>query len=70
VAFLQGNLMLYPLLPPGAGETLALTTAAGLLRSWGWFVPDDLVVFGGDGSNDLLDSGFRLTVPHVTSSCR
>jgi hypothetical protein len=53
-ASLQGNLMLYPLLPPGAGETLALTTAAGLLRSPGWFVPDDLVVFGGDGSDDLF----------------
>ena len=38
-AFLQGNLMLYPLLPPGAGETLALTTAAGLLRSWGVVCP-------------------------------
>ena len=53
-AFLQGNLMLYPLLPPDAHETVSLTTAAGLLRSWGWRVPDKLVVFGGDGSDDLF----------------
>jgi len=53
-AFLQGNLMLYPLLSAGADETLALTTAAGLLRSWGWSVADELVVFGDDGSDDLF----------------
>ena len=54
-AFLQGNLMLYPLLPPGGDdETLALTTASGLLRSWKWRVPDELVVFGSDGSDDLF----------------
>lgn len=53
-AFLEGNLMLYPLLPSGATKTLVLTTAAGLLRSWGWCVPDELVVFGGDGSDDLF----------------
>jgi hypothetical protein len=52
-AFLSGNLNLHPLLPdPTDDEALALTTASGLLRSWEWPVPEDLVVFGDNGAGE------------------
>lgn len=52
-SFLSGNLNLHPLLPdPSGEESLALTTAADLLRSWEWPVPEDLVVFGDNGAGE------------------
>ena len=47
---LHGNLNLLPLLPEGV--TLAVTTSSALLRSWDWPIPDELLVFGGDGTGD------------------
>jgi hypothetical protein len=47
---LHGNLNLLPLLPEGV--TLAVTTSSDLLRSWDWPIPDELLIFGGDGTGD------------------
>lgn len=49
-SLLHGNLNLLPLLPDGV--TLAVTTSSDLLRSWDWPIPDELLIFGGDGSGD------------------
>jgi hypothetical protein len=49
-SLLHGNLNLLPLLPEGV--TLAVTTSADLLRSWDWPIPDELLIFGDDGSGD------------------
>jgi hypothetical protein len=57
---LAGNLRVYPLVPPeGEDDVLALTTAADLLRSWEWPVPDEMVVFGSNGQ----DESFGVWVP-------
>lgn len=58
--FLWGNLMLEPLFPPTDDPTmLALTTASSQLRSSGWPIPESLLVFGSDGTDDL----FGLWIP-------
>jgi hypothetical protein len=52
-SFLNGNFNLHPLLPDPKDEAaLSLTTASGLLRSWEWPVPEDLVVFGDNGAGE------------------
>ena len=60
--FADGNLGIHPLLAEDHDE-LALTTASGLLRSWDWPVPDELVVFGDNGA----DSNFGLWLPGSSS---
>ena len=69
---LGGNLKVYPLVPPeGDEEALALTTASGLLRSWDWPVPDEMVVFGDNGQGDSFglwlprDGGARPIVVQI-----
>jgi hypothetical protein len=48
----HGSLNLLPLLPEGV--TLALTTSSDILRSWDWPIPDELLIFGDDGTGDQL----------------
>lgn len=54
---LGGNLQLHPLVPDRPGE-LSVATASRLMREWKWAVPDELVIFGGDGAGDAF--GFWL----------
>jgi hypothetical protein len=49
-SMLEGNLQLFPLLSDSG--KLAVTTASRLMRSWEWPIPDELVLFGGDGADD------------------
>lgn len=59
-AFVGGNFTLHPLFPSeDDDESLALTTASDLLRSWGWPVPEEMVIFGDDGTGN----SFGLWVP-------
>lgn len=52
-SFLQGNLGLYPLLADSEDD-LAVTTAADLLRSWDWPIPEQLLVIGDNGAGDVF----------------
>jgi hypothetical protein len=43
----------YPLASPEEDdEALTLATASDLLRSWDWPVPDEMLIFGGNGQGD------------------
>ena len=54
-SFAGGNLTLHPAVPEvDNGEGLSLATAADLLRTWGWPVPEPLVVFGDNGAGDAF----------------
>jgi hypothetical protein len=55
----RGNLRIYPL-EAADPETLTVSNASDLLRSWDWPVPDELVIFGDNGQGD----SFGLWVPH------
>jgi hypothetical protein len=55
---LDGNLQIYPL-EADDPETLTVANASDKLRSWDWPVPDEMVVFGGNGQGD----SFGLWVP-------
>jgi cell wall assembly regulator SMI1 len=52
------NRYLEPLLPAKEGE-LSVATSSRLLRSWDWSIPDELVMFGGDGTDE---GNFRTLV--------
>ncbi len=47
-----GNLQIYPL-REGEGQ-LGLVSASARLRAWGWPIPEEVWVFGDDGSDELL----------------
>jgi hypothetical protein len=49
--FIGGNINLLPLLPRFEGD-LALTTASDLMREWMWPVPPEMLVMGGNGSEE------------------
>jgi hypothetical protein len=49
---LDGNLSIYPVL--GSGDNLGLTNASSKLREWGWPIPDEVLVFGNNGSDELF----------------
>src|SRR2546422_5158923 len=55
-SLLDGNLNVYPL----HGEPFGLVVHTDRLRSVEWTIPEELVVFGNDGSDD----SFGLWVPH------
>ena len=51
--FLDGNLVLHPLLgTPADPEALSVTTASELLRSWEWPIPQPLVLLGDNGGEE------------------
>lgn len=51
-AFVGGNIMLEPLM--SANWPLTVVTNGDQLREWEWPIPEELVVFGGDGAGDLF----------------
>src|SRR5687767_237898 len=56
--FIHSDIVVLPLLPRKPDD-LALTTASALIRSWGWPIPPELVVFGGNGG----DESYGLWLP-------
>jgi hypothetical protein len=64
ISVLGGNLNFHPLWP--RGKKLGLTEASDRLREWDWPVPDELVVFGDNGSDEVF--GLWLPVGADTSS--
>jgi len=50
---LLGNLKIYPLTPTD-DSSLSLVTGSSQLREWEWLIPDELVIFGNNGSDDLF----------------
>ena len=52
LSLLAGNLEIVPLF--GESEDFGLTNYSNLLRKWDWPVPDELIIFGGNGSSDVL----------------
>lgn len=56
--FMGSNLNIWNLLPT-PDEEFAFTTAGRLMRSWHWPIPDEVAMFGGDGS----DGNFGLWLP-------
>ena len=57
IELLNGNLQIEPLFP--ADEETGLVNLSGKLREWGWPIPAEALVFGGDGSDSLLRCGFH-----------
>lgn len=49
--FIGGNIRFLPL-HPSNDIPLSLTTASDLMRSWEWPVPPEMVIFGGNGSEE------------------
>ena len=53
LSLVGANLNIFPL-ESGEDDELALVSASMKLREWGWNVPDELLVFGDDGSESLF----------------
>jgi hypothetical protein len=60
--FLGGNINLLPL-NPTTSDGYALSTASDRLREWRWSVPQELLIFGGNGSE--LSYGLWIDNPLV-----
>src|SRR5438445_2097787 len=52
LSILEGNLNFHPLRP--SEKRLGLTNASDKLREWKWPIPEELVVFGDNGGDELF----------------
>ena len=53
IGLLQGNLVIEPLRPPKE-DSFGLIDYSDKLREWKWPIPEELIAFGGNGSDELF----------------